>query len=70
LWDLCQEVSMTGAFVASAADFHSKQDVDLATDIKRIKFLIVDEADRMIETGHFAELEQIVALTERTQQAM
>jgi ATP-dependent RNA helicase DDX24/MAK5 len=44
--------------------------VDLATDIKRIKFLIVDEADRMIETGHFAELEQIVALTERTQQAM
>lgn len=46
------------------------QDVDLATDIKRIRFLVVDEADRMIETGHFAELEQIVALTERKQEAM
>ncbi|KAJ9109741.1 hypothetical protein QFC19_001971 [Naganishia cerealis] len=42
-----------------------KEDSDLATDIKRIKFLVIDEADRMIETGHFAELEEIVALTER-----
>lgn len=26
---------------------------------------MIDEADRMIETGHFAELENIVTLTER-----
>jgi ATP-dependent RNA helicase DDX24/MAK5 len=27
--------------------------------------LIIDEADRMIENGHFAELESIVRLTQR-----
>ncbi|KAK4058750.1 ATP-dependent RNA helicase [Microbotryomycetes sp. JL221] len=37
----------------------------LAQDIKRIKFLVIDEADRMIENGHFAELDNIVKLTKR-----
>lgn len=42
------------------------QDDSVAESIRRIKFLVLDEADRMIETGHFAELEKIVKLTFRT----
>ncbi|GAA5996125.1 ATP-dependent RNA helicase [Rhodotorula paludigena] len=38
---------------------------DLVREIKGIKFLVIDEADRMIENGHFAELENIVRLTRR-----
>ena len=30
-----------------------------------MRFLVIDEADRMIENGHFAELENIVRLTQR-----
>ncbi|CAK9785334.1 DEAD-domain-containing protein, partial [Cutaneotrichosporon oleaginosum] len=37
----------------------------LAASVRALKFLIIDEADRMIETGHFAELERIVKLTQR-----
>ncbi|KAM0753840.1 P-loop containing nucleoside triphosphate hydrolase protein [Meredithblackwellia eburnea MCA 4105] len=37
----------------------------LAREIKGIKFLVIDEADRMIENGHFAELDNIVRLTRR-----
>ena len=43
------------------------QDDDLASGIRGIRFLVIDEADRMIENGHFAELENIVRLTERQQ---
>jgi ATP-dependent RNA helicase DDX24/MAK5 len=32
--------------------------------------LVIDEADRMIETGHFAELENIVGLTVRTKEML
>lgn len=39
----------------------------LVQEIKNIKFLVIDEADRMIENGHFAELENIVRLTRREQ---
>ncbi|BGP30029.1 ATP-dependent RNA helicase [Rhodotorula toruloides] len=39
----------------------------LVQEIKNIKFLVIDEADRMIENGHFAELESIVRLTRREQ---
>ncbi|KAI9632805.1 P-loop containing nucleoside triphosphate hydrolase protein [Dioszegia hungarica] len=42
-----------------------KSDEDLATGVRTLKFLIIDEADRMIENGHFAELENIVRLTQR-----
>ncbi len=38
----------------------------LAASVRGLKFLVIDEADRMIETGHFAELETIVQLTQRT----
>ena len=37
----------------------------MAEQIKAIRFLVLDEADRMIETGHFAELDNIVRLTSR-----
>lgn len=44
------------------------QDEVLAADVRGLRFLVIDEADRMIENGHFAELENIVRLTERQQQ--
>ncbi|GAA6055745.1 hypothetical protein JCM3770_006136 [Rhodotorula araucariae] len=37
----------------------------LVREIKGTKFLVIDEADRMIENGHFAELDNIVRLTRR-----
>ncbi|KZV76542.1 DEAD-domain-containing protein [Peniophora sp. CONT] len=40
-------------------------DEALADDIKSLQFLVLDEADRMIETGHFAELDNILQLTQR-----
>jgi len=33
--------------------------------LEACKYLCLDEADRMIETGHFAEMEQILALVRR-----
>ncbi|KAG6868135.1 hypothetical protein C0993_007258 [Termitomyces sp. T159_Od127] len=42
------------------------QDDDvLSREIKTLRFLVLDEADRMIEAGHFAELENILRLTLR-----
>ncbi|KAF8635393.1 hypothetical protein AX15_000394 [Amanita polypyramis BW_CC] len=38
---------------------------DIAREIKGLRFLVLDEADRMIETGHFAELDNILRLTLR-----
>ena len=43
----------------------SFQDDELAQEIRKLKFLVLDEADRMIEAGHFAELENILRLTLR-----
>ena len=34
--------------------------------MRTLRFLVIDEADRMIETGHFAELENIVRMTQRS----
>ncbi|OCF44081.1 ATP-dependent RNA helicase MAK5 [Kwoniella heveanensis CBS 569] len=42
-----------------------KADDELAASIRGLRFLVIDEADRMIENGHFAELENIVRLTQR-----
>ncbi|KAK0237853.1 ATP-dependent RNA helicase [Armillaria nabsnona] len=42
-----------------------EDDDQLSRDIKELKFLVLDEADRMIENGHFAELENILRLTLR-----
>ncbi|WWD16361.1 hypothetical protein CI109_100787 [Kwoniella shandongensis] len=43
-----------------------KSDDELAASVRTIRFLVIDEADRMIENGHFEELESIVKLTQRT----
>ncbi|RXW15879.1 hypothetical protein EST38_g9969 [Candolleomyces aberdarensis] len=42
-----------------------QDDDSLALEIRNLKFLVLDEADRMIEAGHFAELENILRLTLR-----
>ncbi|KAG9028583.1 ATP-dependent RNA helicase [Tulasnella sp. JGI-2019a] len=42
------------------------EDESVADSIRQIRFLVLDEADRMIESGHFAELEKIIKLTFRT----
>ncbi|KAF9652598.1 DEAD-domain-containing protein [Thelephora ganbajun] len=42
-----------------------QEEVELANDIKSLDFLVLDEADRMTETGHFAELDDILRLTLR-----
>ena len=44
---------------------HGTQDDELAAQIENLRFLVLDEADRMIETGHFAELDHILRLTLR-----
>jgi ATP-dependent RNA helicase DDX24/MAK5 len=33
--------------------------------ISQIRFLVIDEADRMIEKGHFGEMEKILAYINR-----
>ncbi|KAF5356801.1 hypothetical protein D9756_006574 [Leucocoprinus leucothites] len=43
-------------------------DDNLARELKNLRFLVLDEADRMIEAGHFAELENILRLTLRENQ--
>ncbi|KAF8965062.1 DEAD-domain-containing protein [Flammula alnicola] len=40
-----------------------EDDDELAKEIRNLRFLVLDEADRMIEAGHFAELENILRLT-------
>ncbi|KAE9383009.1 DEAD-domain-containing protein [Gymnopus androsaceus JB14] len=42
-----------------------EEDETLAKELKQLKILVLDEADRMIEAGHFAELENILRLTLR-----
>jgi ATP-dependent RNA helicase DDX24/MAK5 len=64
LWDILEEV---GDILLVKISFYIflTQDDDLAKQIKSLKFLVLDEADRMIEAGHFAELEHILRLTLR-----
>ncbi|KAG8760841.1 ATP-dependent RNA helicase [Ceratobasidium sp. 428] len=44
------------------------EDDKLARQIRIARFLVLDEADRMVEAGHFQELDNIVKLTARKQQ--
>ena len=64
LWDLIKTVCDYMTSQTVAADRLSKND-DLAVSIRELRFLVIDEADRMIENGHFAEVENIVRLSER-----
>lgn len=43
-----------------------QEDDSIAQQVRNLRFLVLDEADRMIETGHFQELENIVKLTLRS----
>ncbi|EPQ52206.1 DEAD-domain-containing protein [Gloeophyllum trabeum ATCC 11539] len=45
-----------------------EEDDALARDIKSLRFLVLDEADRMVQAGHFAELDHILRLTLRSSQ--
>lgn len=47
-----------------------KQDDALALRVRRTRFLVIDEADRMIETGHFAEMDSILSMVRRTKGAV
>jgi len=43
--------------------------IELSTTFKQIKFLVVDEADRLLTEGHFKEAEEILSALDRTQDA-
>ncbi|WFC98453.1 hypothetical protein MYAM1_001181 [Malassezia yamatoensis] len=43
-----------------------KQDDDFAQRVRQTRFLIIDEADRMIEMGHFAEMDAILRMVQRS----
>ncbi|QRV91424.1 DEAD/DEAH box helicase [Ceratobasidium sp. AG-Ba] len=45
------------------------EDDKLARQIRNLRFLVLDEADRMVEAGHFQELDNIVKLTARKQES-
>jgi ATP-dependent RNA helicase DDX24/MAK5 len=63
LWDIMEDV---GVFFDVGFTILTRfQDDNLAKQVKNLKFLVLDEADRMIEAGHFAELENILRLTLR-----
>lgn len=44
----------------------SIQDSSLAAQLRNLRFLVLDEADRMVEAGHFQELEGILRMTARS----
>lgn len=43
---------------------------DLIDSLRRIKFLVVDEADRLLSEGHFKEVEEILNVLDRTNEAI
>ncbi|WFC93734.1 RNA helicase [Malassezia brasiliensis] len=43
-----------------------KQDDAFARRVRQARFLVIDEADRMVETGHFAEMDAILRMVQRT----
>lgn len=42
--------------------------VELAASLKQIKFLVIDEADRLLTEGHFKEAEEILSALDRQQE--
>ena len=42
---------------------------DLIDSLRRIRFLVVDEADRLLSEGHFKEVEEILNVLDRTVEA-
>lgn len=39
---------------------HEGKDMDLSASLKKIQFLVLDEADRLLQDGHFKEVEHIL----------
>ena len=64
LWEMIEDVG-TGHHMDIIELNSLSQDEVLAGEMKSIKFLVLDEADRMVEAGHFAELDNIIRLTLR-----
>ena len=64
LWDVLEGVRQAEPLDCKLMK-RPEQDDELAEDVKNLRFLVLDEADRMIETGHFAELDNILKLTQR-----
>lgn len=67
-WDLCGEVRYCD-FLYFNANVRLK-DPELALQLRCLRFLVIDEADRMIEAGHFQELDNILRLTARPSESM
>lgn len=42
------------------------EDSELSNQLKSIRFLVLDEADRLLSEGHFKEVEEIVNLLDKT----
>jgi ATP-dependent RNA helicase DDX24/MAK5 len=73
LWDIIEDVSLILFLLVpgiKSTTLQLAQDDVLAKQIKNLKFLVLDEADRMIEAGHFAELENILRLTIRASKSV
>ncbi|CAD6975445.1 unnamed protein product [Tilletia controversa] len=45
------------------------EDDSFAARLKQIRFLVIDEADRMVEVGHFAEMDNILGMVRRPSEA-
>jgi ATP-dependent RNA helicase DDX24/MAK5 len=43
-----------------AFNSHEGKDMDLSASLKKIQFLMLDEADRLLQNGHFKEVEHIL----------
>jgi ATP-dependent RNA helicase DDX24/MAK5 len=68
LWDILEGVRQTESYGRKLK--RPEQDDALAENVKNLRFLVLDEADRMVETGHFAELDNILRLTQRQLQCV
>lgn len=65
-WELIEEVEQTKDFSFFSSIENDEpfrfQGVEHLNDLTKIRFLAIDETDRMIEKGHFEELEKILRL--------
>jgi len=68
LWDILEEVCDFRSNLPCQIKHAFVQDEALARQISQLKFLVLDEADRMVEAGHFAEMDNILRLTIRKSQ--
>ncbi|KAG5460567.1 MAG: P-loop containing nucleoside triphosphate hydrolase protein [Olpidium bornovanus] len=74
LWELCSEVSRPGDVTEAPRTFLTErswrfffraQNEEYLAHIRKIRFLVIDEADRMLEGGHFRELTYLLDMLSR-----